>query len=61
MTADARPENLTVAEAAVLLRLCEKTTRRLIKNGTIPAAQVGRQYIIPRSKLTAMIEELTNR
>lgn len=54
MTAESR-DYLSVADTAELLGYSEKTVRVLIKRGDIPAAQIGRQWIIPRSKLEAVI------
>ena len=44
-------EVLTVQEAAKFLRLSPKTIRRFINNGDLLAAQVGRQYRIPRRNI----------
>lgn len=52
---------LDIADTADLMGFSQKKVRQLVKSGTIPAAQIGRQWIIPRAKLEAMIEELTIR
>lgn len=46
---------LTVAEAAVRLRLNEQTVRVKCSTGEIPAARVGRQYRIPARVVDAML------
>lgn len=48
------PENqfLTAAEAADLLNLSERTIRRLITDGTLPAVRIGRTVRISRTDLT---------
>ena len=43
----------TLAEAAALLSCHVETLRRVIKNGTIPAARLGREYRISRTDLQA--------
>jgi excisionase family DNA binding protein len=43
----------TMAEAAVLLSCHAETLRRAIKNGTLHAARLGREYRISRSDLQA--------
>ena len=43
----------TLAEAAALLSCHAQTLRRAIKNGTLPAARLGREYRISRSDLQA--------
>jgi excisionase family DNA binding protein len=40
---------VTAAEAASMLRVCERTVRRAVKAGTLPRSQgVGRKLLIPR-------------
>ena len=43
----------TLAEAASLLSCHAATLRRAIKNGTLPAARLGREYRISRTDLQA--------
>ena len=48
-----RPEVLGVREAAALLRVSEKTLRRLVGRGEVPHRRVGRQLRFRRSALLA--------
>lgn len=43
----------TLPEAAALLTCHAATLRRAIKNGTLPAARLGREYRISRTDLQA--------
>ena len=43
----------TLAEAAALLSCHAETLRRAIKNGTLPAARLSREYRISRTDLQA--------
>jgi excisionase family DNA binding protein len=45
---------LTVAETAALLRVSEKTIRRQIACGGLPACRVGRSVRIPAKSLNAL-------
>ena len=47
---------LTLAEAAKLLKLCEKTAGRLAKSGDLPAKRVGNQWRLSRRAVLAHIE-----
>lgn len=47
-----RPDWLTVAEAAVALRVTEKTIRRRLERGELPFERVGRLIRIPASAVT---------
>lgn len=47
---------LTLAEAAKLLKLCEKTTGKLAKSGDLPARRVGNQWRLSRRAVLAHIE-----
>jgi excisionase family DNA binding protein len=38
------PQLLTIEEAAQYLRVCTKTVRTRIREGTLPATKVGSQY-----------------
>ena len=42
---------LTIEETALYLRVSESTVRRMVKDGRIPARQIGRQWRIPRAAL----------
>ena len=46
---------LTVAEAAELLRIAERTAYKLVREGRLPAVKVGNQWRIERSALEAWI------
>jgi excisionase family DNA binding protein len=60
MTTELR-DYLSVSDTAVLLGFSEKKVRGLLKNGTIPSCQIGRQYVIPRAKLEAVIDSMVDR
>jgi excisionase family DNA binding protein len=47
---------VTVAEVAEILDMDERTVRRAIEQGQIPAIKVGVQTAIPAPKLLALIE-----
>lgn len=47
---------LTVEETAEALRISEKTVRRLIDAGDLPATTAGRRFLIPRSAIDERIE-----
>lgn len=49
-------QHYTVAEAAELLRVSTRTVFNWIYAGTIPAAKVGRKWLIPES----IIRKLTD-
>jgi len=50
-------DNLTVAEAALALRVSEKTVRRLIESGELRAFKpTKRNTRVPRANLDAFIE-----
>jgi excisionase family DNA binding protein len=46
---------VTVAEAAVLLRVCLKTVRNRIKSGELVAFRHGRRILIPLSAIERLI------
>jgi excisionase family DNA binding protein len=50
-------EFLTVAEAAVILKLNQQTVRNWIDAGTLPAVHVGRRVRIKRSDFDRLVEE----
>ncbi len=50
-------EWLTIPEAAALLRVSENGCRKLCMNGEIPAAKVGRKWLVSKDRLEDMLEE----
>ena len=52
MSDDHLPELLTVAEAAVVLRMSAPTVRRALARGELTGLRVGRQWRIERDALT---------
>ncbi|HWA15430.1 MAG TPA: TOBE domain-containing protein [Gemmatimonadales bacterium] len=50
-----RSDTLSVAEAAVLLKLNVKRVQALARAGQLPATRVGRKWLFPRGKLEAMV------
>ncbi len=50
-------ENLTVKEAAPLLKVSEQSVIKYIKNGLIPATKPGRSFLIKRADLEAALTE----
>ncbi|MBN1583462.1 MAG: helix-turn-helix domain-containing protein [Anaerolineae bacterium] len=59
MSENPTPEMLTVAQVAEYLHLHALTVRRLLKDGTIPARKVGREWRINRVELNRWIVERT--
>ena len=52
------PECLTIHEVAKLLRLGERTTYTMLREGRIPgAAKVGGKWRVSRAKLIAWMEK----
>lgn len=52
-------ELLTVKEAAVLLKTSRVQIRKMIQNGELSAAKVGREYRIPLSSVADFLQENT--
>jgi excisionase family DNA binding protein len=50
-----RHEYLTRLEAAAVLRTCDQTVDKRIKEGAITAVRVGRRVLIPRESLDAYL------
>jgi excisionase family DNA binding protein len=46
-----KPENLTVKEAAEILKVSEQSVHNYIKKGLLPAQKVGRILLIKRADL----------
>ena len=55
VTGSRRQPFMTVAEAAAMLRVSEKTTRRLIARGDLKAVRIGRSVRIHFSELENLI------
>ena len=51
---------LTVQEVAALFRVTPKTVRRWIKDGTLPALQIGRGWRIARTDLQQLAGDRGN-
>ncbi len=51
------PEMLTLAEAAEILRIAERTAYDLARQRRIPAAKVGGQWRIRRAELDAWLDK----
>jgi excisionase family DNA binding protein len=51
-----REPNMTVREACAILRLSKNTVLGYIKSGALPAALVGRKYIVRAADVTAFID-----
>lgn len=52
MSDDHLPELLTVAEAAVVLRMSAPTVRRALARGELTGLRIGRQWRVERDSLT---------
>jgi len=48
-------EFMTVAEAATLLRIGERTAYKLVRSGRLPAVKVGSQWRIERRAFEAWV------
>lgn len=51
-----QPEVLTAEEAAAYLRVSMNTMRKLLRDGEIPAAKVGREWRIKRAALDTFLD-----
>jgi excisionase family DNA binding protein len=49
-------EVLTIDEAAIFLKMASKTVRKMLKEGTLPGRQVGRQWRITKRSLLDYID-----
>lgn len=49
---------LTVKEAGELLGISEKTVRRGVNFGEIPAIRIGRRILIPKDTIERMLERV---
>jgi len=48
---------LTLNEAAIVLRICERSLREGIKNGSIPHIRLGRRILVPVPRLVEMLAQ----
>lgn len=55
--AEEQPLAVSVAEAARLLDLSERTVREMVANERIKVVRVGSRVLIPRASLTALLDE----
>ena len=53
-----RERLLTVAEVAAILRVKVATVQRHIREGHLPAAMVGRQYLLREQDVDAYVDAL---
>ena len=53
-----RERLLTVAEVAAILRVKVATVQRHIREGRLPAAMVGRQYLLRERDVDAYVDSL---
>jgi excisionase family DNA binding protein len=53
------PEHLTAAQAGELLHMRADSVTRRIRRGQLPAVKVGRQWLIRRETLEAMLRPST--
>ncbi|HHT40128.1 MAG TPA: helix-turn-helix domain-containing protein [Actinomyces sp.] len=51
-----KPQFVTVAEVADLMRVSKMTVYRMIHAGELPAMRVGKSFRVPQSAVTALIE-----
>ncbi len=54
------PEYLKTSEAAAFLRISEPTLRKLVKEGVVPFARVGRRMLFSKRKLKAYLDGETS-
>jgi len=52
---------LTVEEAAQLLGISRGLGYELVRQGVIPSLRLGRQLVVPRKRLVALVEDLDGR
>ena len=57
-TEEEKPENYTVKETAVLLKVSEQTIHSYIKKGFIPAQKLGRILLIKRAELENALNDV---
>jgi|GEM_PF-638293 len=52
------PLVLTLQEAAVKLKVCSRTVRKRIAEGTLPGIKMGRRVLVPLAPLNRVLESL---
>ena len=55
---ESKPENCTVREASIILKVSEQSIHNYIKKGHLPAKKIGRAYLIKRSDIDSSLEEV---
>lgn len=58
---DKKQDYLTIVETAKLLRVCDRTIRRQIKEGKLKAYKVGRSYRITQESIQEYLNNSTKR
>ncbi len=53
-----QPENCTIKETALLLKVSEQSVHNYIKKGFLPAQKVGRILLIKRSDIDKSLQEV---
>ncbi|MDO5719251.1 MAG: helix-turn-helix domain-containing protein [Actinomycetaceae bacterium] len=56
MAQQERPQFVTVAEVAELMRVSKMTVYRMIHAGDLPAIRVGKSFRVPQLAVTQMID-----
>lgn len=51
-----RPQFVTVAEVADIMRVSKMTVYRMIHAGELPAMRVGKSFRVPQSAVTQLID-----
>jgi excisionase family DNA binding protein len=51
------PEVLTLAEAALFLRVCSHTLSKYARDGKVPGQRIGREWRFLRSELQAYLRK----
>ena len=55
MTTSAEPQALTIGQAAIRLGVHRETLRAAIERGEIPAARLGRRWLVPVAALDHLL------
>ena len=56
MAVESRPQFVTVAEVAQLMRVSKMTVYRMIHSGELPAMRVGKSFRVPQAAVNQMID-----